>query len=285
MKQFAYTYRALLRVLLSDGVEEKNERTGAAIKILEGGGSFQLDLSDGYLPTCGLRKTWPHVAAAELVWCLRGDDHIDWLRKHTKVWDQFADKYYPLDEHQGPNYLLDAAYGYRWRHKFERDQLALAVEALQKNPTDRRIWISSWDPAVDGLGAPDQKTVPCPVGFTFSIVSGKLHSTFVLRSSDVFMGLPHDVMRHALLMASVAADLKVWLGTMQVTLAHPHLYDKHWDLARKCLDEVMVCPPIILPKYTACEILTMEDVYVTEMKETAAALAWPTYSPKVEVIA
>ncbi len=270
---FGQVYQDLLSRLLATGVEEKNQRTGATIRIIRGGTSFKLNISDGILPTCGLRKTYPHVAAAELAWCLLGHDHVHWLDKHTTVWNQFADENGDLE-----------SYGYRWRYKFGRDQLQLAVRALHKDPSDRRIWISSWDPSEDGLGAPDQKTVPCPVGFTLSIVDGHLDSTFLLRSSDVFMGLPHDVARHAYLMKALATTLGTLPGVMQVTLAHPHLYDKHFPLAEKCLTLELVEPLIALPPLCVEAIILKPDLYVETEKRKAESVTWPTYKPAVEVV-
>lgn len=293
MNQFAKVYHDLLKDLLNDGIDEINRRTGAQIKVMVGGASFKLDLSDWLLPTCGLRKTWPHVSAAELVWCLSGSDNTMWLRRHTKTWDQFTDhadycvKYrdiFPEDCICYAKWHIGSAYGYRWRERFGRDQLQLAINALKADPTDRRIWISSWDPGRDGLGAKDQKTVPCPIGFTFSIVNNKLYSTFVLRSSDVFMGLPYDVMRHSMLMAVVATELGVDLGVMQVTLAHPHLYEAHWDLAAECLKQWVVSPEITLPHSTIHDVSCAPDAFVHVLKGICAVREWPTYSPKVAVI-
>ncbi len=284
MKTFGQVYQDLLSRLLTFGVEERNQRTGATIRILRGGESFKLGLGGSILPTCGLRKTYPHVAAAELAWCLLGHDHVRWLTGHTKVWDQFAEWDASPTRQHNPGHM-DAAYGYRWRYKFGRDQLQLAINALRKDPSDRRIWISSWDPSEDGLGAPDQKTVPCPVGFTLSIVDGYLDSTFLLRSSDTFMGLPHDVARHAYLMKALACTLKVTPGVMQVSVAHPHLYDKHFALAERCLAMDIIEPAFGMPYKTIDDIVARPDEYVKLERETAKMVTWPTYSPKVSVVA
>lgn len=289
MSQFANVYLILLLQLLDQGVEEVNARTGAKILIIRGGTSFKLNISDDYLPTCGVRKTWPHVAAAELAWCLMGHDNIGWLKRHTQVWNQFADHTDNCGIKLNNSFctckceFIDAAYGHRWRYKFGRDQLQLAIDALKADPTDRRIWISSWDPSTDGLGAKLQKTVPCPVGFTFSIVDGHLDSTFVLRSSDVFMGLPHDVARHAYLMKAVAMTLKIQPGVMQVSIAHPHLYEDHWELARTCLKQDVVDPCFSMPFADIDLILKDPDSYVLHEKDTASLVTWPTYNPKVKV--
>lgn len=306
---FQETYHALIVRLLDDAVSEVNARTNHTIRALPGGVSFEIDLSYCLLPVCGQRKTWPHVSAAELAWCLQGHNHIDWLRRHTKVWDDFADvtpcaecggdgMTSPVDDDAssscrncggtGRTYWLEAAYGNRWRNTFGRDQLECGINALRRDPSNRRVWISSWDPSEDRFDDSEtgikQKTVPCPVGFTLSVMENKLNSSFMIRSSDVFMGLPHDVMRHSLLMAAVAQDLDVGLGIMRVNLAHPHLYDSHWTMAANMLEQPIIEPGIILPPIGTKWIENNPDKYVETMKECAKYAQWPAYAPKCEVI-
>lgn len=306
---FAQEYVHLLDGVLRHGFDEKNNRTGVMIKALECY-TFHISLGDGVLPTCGIRQTKPHIAAAELAWCLLGHNHIDWLRKHTKVWDPFADvtdcaacdgtgvtEF--LDSYtesvqanceecgtSGKTYWLEQAYGNRWRNTFGRDQLAMAIRALRHDSTDRRIWISSWDPATDGLGASGQKTVPCPVGFTLSILNGKLNSTFVIRSSDLYMGLPYDVMRHALLMSAVAAEIGIKsLGIMQVSIAHPHIYQPHFDIAKSLVDgRKLVVPAMHMPKMTTKDIVDDPDGYVGRVREEALWHTWPPAAIKMDVV-
>lgn len=220
MLPFYDAYGAVLAWVFT-GEIEKNERTGVQVKVGRGGTSFRVDLSDGILPTVGYRKTFPKSAAAEIAWYLQGTQNADFIRKYAPLWDKFVEQ---LPDCEG----VKAAYGYRWRNHFGRDQIRLAIEALRKDPSDRRCYISAWDPSEDGLGAVGQRNVPCPTSFTFSILHGELHSSLFLRSSDVFVGLPYDVMGHALLMDAVATELRIKPGVMHVTLAHAHLYECHW---------------------------------------------------------
>lgn len=277
--KFHEQYRQILIEALN-GVEDRNARTGTTIKVVPGGLAFKLDLNDGILPTCGLRLTRPYISAAEVAWCILGHDHINWLRKHTTVWDEFAAL--PLDGHR----KLKEAYGNRWRHTFGRDQLQLAIQTLHNDPTDRRVWISSWDPSCDGLGATGQKTVPCPVGFTLSILNNRLQSSLMIRSSDLYMGLPYDVMRHALLMQVIAQTLQVALGFMQVTLAHPHLYEKQWDIARQMtlLDHYAVAPPMPMPSWSIQAVENIPDDYVELIIARTMLYDWPVFNPKSEVV-
>lgn len=276
--KFKDEYRRLLWSLTNDqwSVEERNERTGHMIRSMLFGTTLYVDLTDGILPTIDCRKTFPRSAAAETAWYVLGTRKTDFIDRYAKrLWDKFK-------EADG---RVAAAYGWRWREAFGRDQLWLAVQALHKNPSDRRVWISAWDPTQDGLGAEGQKNVPCPVGFSFSIVDGRLNSTLVLRSSDVFVGLPYDVMGHAMLMGMVASSLGgVSLGVMTVTLAHPHLYDSHYDMAHEALRTVAVAPQLRIPTTNLTDVRHDPDAYVAQWKELQATAFWNGYSPVPEVI-
>jgi thymidylate synthase len=209
------------------------------------------------------------------------------MLKYARVtWEKFLEPAYfaGLDKPTAP-LIVKAAYGYRWRKHFGRDQLMLGVEALRVNPSDRRVYISAWDPAEDGLGMKGQLNVPCPVGFTLSIAEGRLNSTFLLRSSDVFVGLPYDVMGHALLMDAIAASLGVGLGHMTFTLAHPHIYDVHFDMAEHFVKQETAMEELVqLPKWTLENIEMFPYDYVAMIKARAGQVVWPMYAPKPEVV-
>lgn len=275
-------YTALLSWLLSPACPEQvNARTGHKIKVGRGGTAFRVDLSDGILPTVGVRKLFPKSAAAEVAWYLSGEQDVTWMRRHAPLWDKFVEE---------DRTTVLSAYGYRWRKHFGRDQIGQALDALRKDPSDRRVYISAWDPAMDGLGAHGQRNVPCPTSFNLYIIDGELHSSLYLRSSDVFVGLPYDVMGHALLMDALAAELgpHVLPGVMHVTLAHAHLYEDHYEMAKQCvsspLKQDLVVPRIGLPAWSVTEIVAERDAYVSTVAAVARAADWPAFNPKPFVV-
>lgn len=243
-KSFHEVYRGLLSELMNHGVTEVNERTKTEIKMLQGAHSFKLDLSDGRLPVAGNRRYYPHVAAAETAWQFMGTKDPEFiLGKAPKLWSKFLETETTRlggrdaddDDEVVERQVLKTAYGYRWRHAFGRDQLALAVHELKTNPTNRQLFISAWDPRSDGLGGPQPKNIPCPVGFTVSRFGNDLHMAVFIRSSDVFVGLPYDVMGYALTADAIAATTGLRPKSLHFTLAHAHLYEPHWNATRACL--------------------------------------------------
>lgn len=282
---FSQSYRELLTRLLDEDTHvEMNKRTGVEVAVLEPT-SFTIDLSDGYLPIAGNRKVFPKTAAAEVAWFLQGRKEVDFIRKYAPIWDKFV---------EDDGRTVAGAYGYRWRNQFGRDQLEQALQALVANPSDRRIYISAWDPGQDGLGVPS-KNVPCPVGFTLSITNGKLNSTLLIRSSDVFVGLPYDVMGHALLMDAFVASYniqqlgltrggEIGLGVMQVSLAHPHLYEKHFDMASESLLLEPLVGKLRLPGWGLKRIVSIPDAYVEHVATQAKGMVQPSFSCRPEVV-
>jgi thymidylate synthase len=290
-------YRRLLTELLNHGTEELNERTSTRIKMLEGGHSFKLDVSER-LPIAGNRRYWPHVAAAEVAWQFMGTQDPDWiLEKAPKVWQDFVE-----------DGKLKTAYGYRWRHHFGRDQLMLAIRELSGNPTNRQLFISAWDPAADGLGGPQPKNIPCPVGFAVSRSGDTIHMSVFIRSSDVFVGLPYDVMGYALTLDAIASSVGCMPGTLHVTLAHPHIYEPHFSMVKACVvgldsnewreakamgldgnpSDMLTswCTGVesALPAWPVQDIVEDPDGYVEHVKRLAARVPSSPWSPKPMVV-
>lgn len=272
---FPVVYRRLLWELLSAAAyTEVNERTGASISALRSPAHFNLELSDRMLPLCGVRRMFPKTAAAEVAWFLLGTKDASFIREYAPIWDKFL-------EEDG---TVAGAYGHRWREHFGRDQVTDAIKALRFNHTDRRTVVMAWDPGADGLGRPS-KNVPCPLGFTLSIADGRLNSSLLIRSSDVFVGLPYDVMGHALLMAAIAESVgNTELGTMGVTLAHPHLYHVHGQMAVDALGTDPVPSSIAMPRWSVEAIEDDPHGYVKSVALLSRFIVHPEFHCKPEVV-
>jgi len=275
MTNFSSTYMCLVREVM-DGPEEKNERTGVKINMLAKPFAFDIDLHQGVLPVPNNRRYYPHVAAAEVAWQFMGIKDPTWiLGKAPKLWSKFVE-----------DGELKTAYGWRWREAFGRDQIAMAVSELRDNPTNRQLYISAWNPAEDGLGEPNlPKNIPCPVGFSLTVVEGCLNLAVFIRSSDVFVGLPYDTMGYALTLDAIAASAGLKLGTLHVTLAHPHIYEPHWDFTgsgegSRC----GISQEPNMPGWTIEMIEEAPDAYVETVKRLASRTTRVEWDPTPEVI-
>lgn len=236
--QYDIQYQQILQNIMTNGYEEKNERTGHVCKSLPGQ-TMQFDLAEGF-PILSLRKIPLKVFIAEQIWFLSGEKNITWLQQFTKIWDDFAEE----------DNTLSSAYGYRWRKHFGRDQIMGLIELLENDPTSRHGVILMWDPSDDGLSnGTKKKNVPCPYTFTVQIIGGKLCLHLVIRSNDMMLGNPHDTAGFALIAYFIAQKLNVPVGTLTVSISNAHIYDIHFDQAeeicrRECLHESLKfeCP-------------------------------------------
>ncbi len=204
---------------MNRGYEELNERTGHRTKILPGI-TFHLDAG---FPILTLRKIPIKLFVAEQIWFIMGSNKPDdFVNKFTPIWKDFME----------PDGTIPAAYGYRWRKHFGRDQLGALVKLLEKEPGSRHGVVMTWDAADDGLGiGTPKKNVPCPFVFTVNVFGNKLHMHNVVRSNDMMLGCPHDVAGFALLQNILAAKLGLQTGTLTHTISNAHIYDIHYDQA------------------------------------------------------
>lgn len=225
MTTFDIIYRNLIKKIMDEGVEELNERTGHKTKTLPGL-TFQIDLEKDGFPILTLRKQPIKSPIAEQVWFITGDKDTEFLRKYTKMWDEFL-------EDDGS---ISSAYGYRWRHHFGRDQLENLILLLEKDKSSRHGVIITWDPRDDGYGGTPKKNVPCPFAFTVNIIGGKLNLHNIVRSNDMMLGCPFDTFGFALLMMTLAQRLNVLPGIYTHSISNAHIYDTHYEGARELIN-------------------------------------------------
>ena len=256
MTRFDKVYQNAICRVFQEGSDLFSDRTGITTKALPGL-TYELFPSDGF-PLLTLRKIPVQLFCAEVVWMITGEKHLDFLRKFTKIWDDFA-------EEDG---TIEAAYGYRWRNHFGRDQLLGLVEHLQDEPSSRQGVVVMWDPATDGLNSEKKKNVPCPFCWTVNIIDNKLNLHLIIRSNDMMLGNPHDTAGFALLQAILAQVLHVRVGKLTVSISHAHVYGNHFEQAQDLIDRIDHTHDEIfchLPEHTFERALQCDEELVHEL--------------------
>ncbi len=225
MTQFDIQYKDALLKILNTGYDEYDSRRGTGSTKALPGITFELDYG---FPLLTLRKIPLKIFIAEQIWYIIGSQRPDeFVQKYTKVWDDFME----------PDGTVMAAYGYRWRHHFGRDQLKDLLSLMTNSPGSRHGVVVTWDPADDGLGTGTKKmNVPCPYTFTVNVIGNKLHMHNVVRSNDMMLGVPHDVAGFALLMYILAAKLGLKPGKYTHTISNAHIYQSHLPQALELVD-------------------------------------------------
>ena len=174
-------YLQLLGDVLANGVD-RPDRTGTGTRSLFG---YQLrfDLGDGF-PLLTTKKLHIRSIIYELLWFLRGETNIGYLKEHgVRIWDEWADE----------NGDLGPVYGSQWRSWPDGkggtiDQIANVVQSIRTKPDSRRHIVSAWN-----VGELDRMALPpCHCLFQFYVAQGRLSCQLYQRSADVFLGVPFN---------------------------------------------------------------------------------------------
>ena len=157
----------------------------------------------------------------ELLWFLKGDTNIKYLKDHgVSIWNEWAD----------PNGELGPIYSKQWRSWSKTDggtvdQIATAVEMIQKNPDSRRIIVSAWN-----VGEIDQMALPpCHCFFQFYVQNERLSCQLYQRSADAFLGVPFNIASYALLTRMMAHVTGLKPGEFIHTFGDLHIYLNHLE--------------------------------------------------------
>ena len=219
-----WQYLNLLRDILENGAE-RGDRTGTGTLGVFGR-QMRFDLSKGF-PLLTTKKLHTRSIIVELLWFLRGETNIAWLKANkVSIWDEWAD----AEGELGP------VYGKQWRSWTAPDgrvidQIEKLVHGLKTNPNSRRHIVSAWNPAdVDDMALP-----PCHCLFQFFVADGKLSCQLYQRSADVFLGVPFNIASYALLTMMVAQVVGLEPGEFVHSFGDAHLYLNHLDQAREQL--------------------------------------------------
>src|SRR5262249_46066683 len=126
---------------------------------------------------------------------------------------------------EGPYY--HGAYGFRLRRHYGLDQLDRACEALRRNPDGRQVVLQIWDPTLDlphDDGSPQAPDIPCNLLSMLKGRGGKLEWVQVMRSNDLFRGMPYNFVQFTTLHEVMAGWLGVELGSYHQLSDSLHYY-------------------------------------------------------------
>ena len=256
-------YLALVRRVLDAGVRKPNRTGTDTLSVF--GEHYTVDLAEGY-PLLTTKKVAFQAMLRETLWYLSGNEHVRDLRRHTGIWDAWADA----------DGGLETAYGRFWRrfpipepaahlageawagpgHPHVRreadgslsfDQLGSVVETLRRDPASRRLVVSAWHPA----NAAVSRLPPCHYSFCFNVAPDRdggpdrLHCHLTQRSADLALGVPFNLACYALLTTVVAGLAGLRPGRFAHSLVDAHVYVNHIEGLREQLARTPVPAPTL----------------------------------------
>ena len=214
------TYLDLLHHVRHHGVR-KTDRTGTGTLSVFGY-QMRFDLQNSF-PLLTTKKLHLNSIIHELIWFLRGESNVAYLRQHgVSIWDEWA----------APDGELGPVYGVQWR-SWPRpdggsiDQISEVIAAIRRTPDSRRLVVSAWNVA----DIPRMALAPCHMMFQFYVADGRLSCQMVQRSADIFLGVPFNIASYALLTSMVAQVCDLEPGDFVHTLGDAHLYLNHLEQA------------------------------------------------------
>ena len=261
-------YLDLLRHVLEHGAR-KADRTGTGTRSVFGR-QIRMDLAQGF-PLLTTKKLHIKSIVHELLWFLRGDSNIAYLKEHgVSIWDEWADEKGDL----GP------VYGTQWRawsapDGRRIDQIAQVIGQIKRNPDSRRMLVSAWN-----VGELDKMALmPCHALFQFYVANGKLSCQLYQRSADIFLGVPFNIASYALLTCMMAQVCGLECGDFVHTFGDLHLYSNHVEQAQEQLTRTpRPLPQLVLnPDVQSLFDFRFEDIRVVDYDP------WPAIRAPVAV--
>ena len=183
-----------------------------------------------------------------------------------------------LPKYAGTGAEYHGAYGHRLRNNLGFDQLERASNALKANGDGRQIVLQIWDATLDfpsDDGTPVADDIPCNICSMLKVRNGRLEWSQIMRSNDIFLGLPHNFVQFMTLQEVLAG----WIGIEPGTYTHfadsLHLYEKNADDVFSSIPVPMTptSDSLALPKHEA-------DPIWREMNKRVDALVQKELTPK-----
>ncbi len=237
-------YLTLVKTVLKEGIFKEN-RTGVS-GISYFSYNYKVDLSEGFplLTTKKLDgKKW-NILVLEFLWYLSGQEHIRELRKHTKIWDSWADQEGNLQTSYGRFWRRfptpDRGFsGEAWANEDNKwvkkesdntlsfDQIAYVLDTILNDPNSRRMVVDAWHPA----NAAVSLLPNCNYSFGLTVQEDKLNLQLVQRSGDVALGVPFNIAAYSILATALAkqtqilpAKRKLQPGAISHIIQDAHIY-------------------------------------------------------------
>jgi len=227
-------YLDLMKLVIQHGTL-KGDRTGTGTRSVFGH-QMRFDLADSF-PLLTTKKVHLKSIIHELLWFLRGDSNVAYLREHgVTIWDEWANE----------NGELGPVYGVQWRSwpspdGRHIDQISEVIREIRENPNSRRLIVSAWN-----VGELERMALPpCHAFFQFYVANGRLSCQLYQRSADIFLGVPFNIASYALLTLMVAQVTGLKPGEFIHTLGDAHLYNNHLEQAELQLGRTPRNPPVM----------------------------------------
>lgn len=242
-------YLDLLQHILDTGTRKPN-RTGVDT-LWTFGNIIEFDMSTGRFPLLTTKKMGCKAIFAELEMFIKGEHSKKFLNERKcHIWDAWANPKkapYGTDEESKAKMReeddLGPIYGSQWVNWNGEgiNQLRQAIDKLKKDPTDRRLIVTAWNPSqMDQMALP-----PCHFCFQLASDGEYLNLAWSQRSVDTPVGLPFDIASYGMLLLLICQETGLKPGKLVGFLADTHIYVDQIDAVKEELSREPRKSPIV----------------------------------------
>lgn len=179
-------------------------------------------------PIITTRKVFPRGIVGELAAFLQGADMLEEFKEFgCNYWTHNASQWERNKGKPEAEWEVGKVYGNKWRHwgPTNFDQLTALIDGMKCDPYGRRHLLTTWDPADLHNGC----LPPCHLLAQFYIAGTTIDCIVTMRSVDIALGLPSDLVLYGVLLMLVAKELDLVPGRLHFHFGDAHIYCAHLD--------------------------------------------------------
>ncbi len=261
MSKFELAYSQLVSDVLKYG-DVRPSRVGNTISVF--GTTLAIDcLEHGFFPVLTQRKVFLRGILGELAAFLRGAEDLQTFKDFgCNYWDDNAAKWGQNSGVPQAAQRVGRIYGVQWRNwsgvGLNVDQLREMVQGIQRDPYSRRHLLTTYNPAELHEGC----LPPCHLLAQYNVrPSGYLDCIVTMRSVDLCLGLPSDIVLYAALLILIAQETGQHPGKLVFMMGDSHVYENHMQQ----LPEQFARPVHPLPSYIMSEGATIDNFVAEDL--------------------
>lgn len=182
--------------------------------------SFKLtNLNNNVINVRNISKAY---LCAELTWYMLARKDVAFINPFAGLWGRISD--------DGVNSY--SAYGDIVFNRHGFDQIDKVIELLSQDPDSRRAVVNFNVPNANVIETKDEI---CTIALQFLIREGKLNCTGIMRSNDIWFGLPYDTVFFTEIQKYIAHRLNIEVGYYIHDVVSLHCYKRNYNDVEKVI--------------------------------------------------
>lgn len=189
--------------------------------------------------TTPTRSTDMRYLAGELMWYYSGSNRLEDILPYSKFWRNIANE----------DGTLNSAYGwqlFRKKNDYGMTEWRWAIRSLSMDQDTRQAVMLLHAPRHHRQGIKD---LPCTLNVNFQRRQEYLDMNVVMRSNDLWFGVPYDIPFFISLLRNACHLLDLTPGMYTHIALNMHAYEKDWPSLQAMLDSGLKQPSELLPRH------------------------------------